>query len=122
MIKELERLLSNSYAKEDFVAFSAIAVMKDGSTFSGVTVKNEIYRDAIYAEQAAIARAITAGYKYGDFDKLYIMVGTKNINDLRHLNRDVITEFYEPDRRIYLYDLNRNNRVLKAGHLLFNIY
>lgn len=122
MVSELERLLSNAYAPYDHLCFSAVVMMKDKTTFSGVTVKNAIFRDAIYAEQAAIARAVAAGYKYGDFDRIYIMVGTKNLNDLKYINKDVIIEFMEPSAEVFLYDLNRNERVIKVGNLLFNIY
>ncbi|MDD2208287.1 MAG: hypothetical protein PHG03_00575 [Bacilli bacterium] len=122
MVNELERLLSNSHSPNDTICFSSIVIMKDGSSFGGVTVKNDIYRDAIYAEQVAIARAITAGYKYNDFNEIHIMVSTNNINDLRHINKDMITEHFEPSSEVFLYDKNRNMRVLKAGHLLFNIY
>ena len=122
MINELERLLSNAHAPHDVLCFSSVVVMKDGQTFGGVTVKNNIFRDAIYAEQAAIARAVAAGYKKKDFDKIYIMVGSNNINDLKYLNKDVIIEFMEPSSLVYLYDLNRNEKILKVGNLLFNIY
>lgn len=122
MINELERLLSNAHAPHDTLCFSSVVVMKDGQTFGGVTVKNNIFRDAIYAEQAAIARAVAAGYKKKDFDKIYIMVGSNNINDLKYLNKDVIIEFMEPSSLVYLYDLNRNEKILKVGNLLFNIY
>lgn len=122
MINELERLLSNAHAPHDALCFSSVVVMKDGQTFGGVTVKNNIFRDAIYAEQAAIARAVVAGYKKKDFDKIYIMVGSNNINDLKYLNKDVIIEFMEPSSLVYLYDLNRNEKILKVGNLLFNIY
>ena len=122
MVSELERLLSNSYAPYDHICFSAVVVMKDKSTFGGVTIKNDIFRDAIYAEQVAIAKAVTKGYKYGDFDAIYLMVGTKNINDFKYLNRDMILEFFEPDKHVYLYDLNRNERILKVGNLIDNIY
>ena len=122
MINELERLLSNAHSPHDALCFSSVVVMKDGQTFGGVTVKNNIFRDAIYAEQAAIARAVAAGYKKKDFDKIYIMVGSNNINDLKYLNKDVIIEFMEPSSLVYLYDLNRNEKILKVGNLLFNIY
>ncbi len=122
MVNELERLLSNSNSPYDRLCFSAIVVMKDNTTFAGVTVKNQIFRDAVYAEQAAIARAITAGYKYGDFMEIHLMVSTSNINDLRFINKDMITEHFEPSCEVFLYDKNRNMRVLKVGHLLFNIY
>ncbi len=122
MINELERLLSNAHAPHDALCFSSVVVMKDGQTFGGVTVKNNIFRDAIYAEQAAIARASAARSKKKDFDKIYIMVGSNNINDLKYLNKDVIIEFMEPSSLVYLYDLNRNEKILKVGNLLFNIY
>ena len=122
MINELERLLSNAHAPHDALCFSSVVVMKDGQTFGGVTVKNNVFRDAIYAEQAAIARAVAAGYKKKAFDKIYIMVGSNNINDLKYLNKDVIIEFMEPSSLVYLYDLNRNEKILKVGNLLFNIY
>ena len=122
MISELKRLLSNSYSPYDTKCFSAIVLMKDGNTYSGVTVKNAIYRDGIYAEQIAISRAIADGYKYGDFEKLYIMVGTDSISDLKYLNERFITEFFEPFKSVILYTLNEDTRVLKVGNLYNNIY
>lgn len=122
MVSELEHLLSNAYAPYDNLCFSCVVKMKDKTVFSGVTVKNSIFRDAIYAEQVAIARAVTAGYRYGDFDAIYIMVGSKDINDLKYINKDVIIEFMEPSSEVFLYDLNRNERILKVGNLLYNIY
>ena len=122
MISELKRLLSNSYSPYDIKCFSCIVVMKDGTTFSGVTVKNAIYRDTIYAEQVAIARAVTEGYKYGDFEKLYLMVGSDDIKDFKYLNNRVITEFFEPFKSIILYTLNEDKRVLKVGNLFNSIY
>ena len=122
MISELKELLSNSYSPYDTKCFSAIALMKDGTKFKGVTVKNAIFRDGIYAEQTAIAQAVTNGYKYGDFDTIYIMVGTNDIKDLKYLNERVITEFYEPEKCVILYTLSGDNRVLKVGNLYSNIF
>ena len=112
----------NSYAPYDNKNFAAIVVMKDGSKFRGVTVKNAIFRDGIYAEQIAIANAITKGYKYGDFETIYIMVGTNDIKDLKYLNERVITEFFEPEKSVILYTLDGDNRVLKVGNLYSNIF
>ena len=122
MISELKKLLSNSHSPYDEKNFASIVVMKDGTSFSGVTIKNAIYRDGIYAEQIAIARAITAGYKKGDFETIYIMVGTNNISDLKYLNENVITEFFEPSKTVVIYTLDEESRVLKVGNLYNNIY
>ena len=122
MISELKELLSNSYSPYDTKCFSCIVEMKDGIKFKGVTVKNAIFRDGIYAEQIAIASAVTKGYKYGDFECIYIMVGTNDIKDLKYLNERVITEFFEPEKSVILYTLDGDNRVLKVGNLYSNIF
>ena len=122
MISELKELLNNSYSPYDIKCFSSIVLMKDGSIFKGVTIKNAIYRDGIYAEQIAIAQAISKGYKKGDFEKIYVMVGTNNISDLKYLNRNIITEFFEPEKSVILYTLDETSRVLKVGNLYNNIY
>ena len=83
MISELKKLLDNSYTSIDEKRFSCIVLMKDGKKYNGVTVKNAVFRDGIYAEQIAIARAVTDGYKYGDFEKIYLMVGSNEISDLK---------------------------------------
>ena len=122
MISELKELLSNSYSPYSEKCYASIVVMKDGSKFKGVTIKNAIFRDSIYAEQIAIASAVTRGYKYGDFQTIYIMVGTNDIKDLKYLNERVITEFFEPEKSVILYTLNEENRVLKVGNLYSNIF
>jgi len=122
MISELKELLNNSYSPYSEKKFSSIVVMKDGTCFKGVTVSNAVYRDGIYAEQIAIASAITEGYKYGDFETLYLMVNTNDIRDLKYLNERVITEFFEPEKSVILYTLDGDNRVLKVGNLYSNIF
>ena len=117
MIKDLEKLLSRAHSPCDNTRVSAIAVMKDGTSFSGVIIKNVIFRDAIYAEQAAIARAAAKGYRYGDFKELQIMANLKDIADLKHINHDVIIEFMEPNASIFLYDINHNPKELKVSDL-----
>lgn len=122
MVNELERLLSNSYAPYDNINFSAIVTTKDKKVFGGVSIKNAIFRDTIYAEQAAIARAVTLGYRYKDFDTLYLMVSTNDLNDLKYINKDMILEFFEPDKEIFLYNIKREVRVIKVGNLINHIY
>ena len=122
MISELKELLKSSYSPYSDKLYSSIVVMKDGFKFKGVTVKNATYRDGIYAEQIAVASAVTAGYKYGDFDTIYIMVNSNDIRDLKYLNERVITEFFEPEKSVILYTLDGDNRVLKVGNLYSNIF
>ena len=122
MRRKLEQLIGNAYTPYDRVKFASVALMDDGAEFSGVTVKNSVFRDGIYAEQIAIASAVTAGYKKGNFDCLYVMVNTDNIADLKYLNRDIIVEFFEPSDRVILMTITGEKRVLKVGNLFNNIY
>lgn len=122
MRRRLEALLQNAYTPYDRIKFASIVTLDDGSYYFGVSVKNSVFRDGIYAEQIAIASAVTAGYKKGSFNSLHLMVNTDNISDLKYLNRDIIIEFFDPSDRVYLYTLNGDKRVLKVGTLYNNIY
>lgn len=122
MRRELEILLNNAWTPYDRVKFASIVLMDDGSKYSGVTVKNSVFRDGIYAEQIAIASAVTDGYKKGSFDSIYVMVNTDNISDLKYLNRDIIVEFFDPSDRVILMTISGEKRVLKVGNLFNNIY
>ena len=122
MRRKLENLINNAYTPYDRIKFASIAVMDDGTEFCGVSVKNSVFRDGIYAEQIAIASAVTHGYKKGNFDSLYIMVNTDKIGDLKYLNRDIIVEFFDPSDRVILMTITGDKRVLKVGNLFNNIY
>ena len=50
------------------------------------------------------------------------MVSTNDLNDLKYINKDMILEFFEPDREIFLYNIKREVRVIKVGNLINHIY
>lgn len=120
--KKLIKLLERSCVPSDSLHFSSIVVMKDGTEFHGVNVKNSVFRDAIYAEQSAIAQAITTGYKKGDFEKIYLMVGSPSISDLKYLNRAVISEFFEGDKDVVCMNLFGQEVILKVNNLYSAIF
>ena len=120
--KELINLLQNCCVPSDSLHFSAIVVMKDGNEFSGVNVKNAVFRDAIYAEQSAIAQAITLGYKKGDFERIYLMVGSESIADLKYLNRAVISEFFEDDKEVVCMNLFGQEIILPVSNLYSAVF
>ncbi len=102
MREKLTNLLNNSYSPYSHFRVSAICVMKDGTEFSGVNVENASYGATICAERCAIVSSIAAGYKKGDFDKLYVMVDSDKISSCCFLCRQVITEFFDKDSDIIL--------------------
>ena len=120
--KKLISLLQNCCVPSDSLHFSSIVVMKDGNEFYGVNVKNSVFRDTIYAEQSAIAQAITSGYKKGDFERIYLMVGSESISDLKYLNRAVISEFFEGNCEVVCMNLFGQEVVLPVNDLYSSIF
>ena len=117
MKNKLTQLLTNAYSPIDNLAFACAIEMNDGEIFYGVNVKNSVYRDAIYAEQAAIGAAITAGYKAQDFIKMNILVNTQKLTDFRFLRNSIISEFFAPNCFIELMNLKGEVKLIKAGDL-----
>ena len=97
---ELIELLNQSYAPYSGFAVSSIVVMKDGKYFKGVNVENASYGATVCAERVAIWNAVAAGYRKGDFHKLYVMVDRDKISSSCFLCRQVILEFFDPEDEI----------------------
>lgn len=100
MKDKLISLLNNSYSPYSHFRVAAIAVMKDGKEFSGVNVENASYGAAICAERSAIVSAISAGYKKYDFETLYVMCDNDKIGFSCMVCRQVISEFFEKDKKV----------------------
>ena len=103
MREKLERLLNNSYAKYSNYRVSCICVMKDGKEIPGVNVENASYGASICAERVAITSAIAQGYIKGDFKELHVMVDSDKIGMPCFACRQVISEFFDLDSKIYVY-------------------
>ena len=90
--------------------------MKDNKEFYGVNVENASYGATICAERVAITSAIAAGYKKHEFKELHIMVDSEKIGTPCFICRQVITELFDADTKVYLYSRN-NMEVLTVKEL-----
>ena len=117
MKEKLTNLLNNSYSPYSKFRVSAICVMKDGVEFSGVNVENASYGATICAERTAILSSIAAGYKKGDFDKLYVMVDNDKISSCCFMCRQVITEFFDKESDIILMNRLGEEKIYKVKDL-----
>ena len=106
MREELVKLLENSYAPYSKYQVSAIRVMKDGKLISGVNIENASYGVSMCAERVAIFKAISMGYKKGDFKELHVMVNSDKIGTPCFACRQVMTEFFDKDLVVYIYSKN----------------
>ena len=106
MKQELEKLLNNSYANYSNYRVACICIMKDGKHTKGVNVENASFGATICAERNAITNAIADGYKKGDFSELHVMVDSDKIGMPCFMCRQVITEFFDENDKIYVYSRN----------------
>lgn len=103
MREKLEKLLENCYAKYSDYQVSAICVMNDRKEFSGVNVENASYGATICAERVAITKAISEGYKKGDFKELHVMVNSEKLGSPCFICRQVISELLNQDVDVVMY-------------------
>ena len=104
MLDKLLKLLENSYSPYSKFRVAAIAVMNDNKEYTGINVENASYGAAICAERCAITKAISEGYKKGDFKELHVMCDSSKISSCCFICRQVITEFFNADDKIILYN------------------
>ncbi len=117
MRDKLVKLLENSYSPYSHFRVASIAVMKDGREFGGVNVENASYGASICAERSAILSAISAGYKRYDFETLYVMCDNDKIGMSCFVCRMVISEMFEPDKKIIAMNPNGDEEVHTVSEL-----
>lgn len=117
MRDKLVKLLENSYSPYSHFRVASIAVMKDGREFGGVNVENASYGASICAERSAILSAISAGYKRHDFETLYVMCDNDKIGMSCFVCRMVISEMFEPDKKIIAMNPNGDEEVHTVSEL-----
>lgn len=104
MKDKLLKLQENSYVPISHFPVSACVVTKDGREFFGVNVEDASMRAGTCAERAAIFSAITAGVKKGEFREIHIMTSSKGIGMPCFVCRQMISEVFETDAKVYCYD------------------
>lgn len=117
MKEKLKELLNNSYAPYSNYKVGAILVMKDGKEYSGVNIENASYGATVCAERVAILKAVSDGYRKGDFEKLYIINSSDSVGSPCMLCRQVFVEFFESDLEVTCYSFDGKERTNKVSEL-----
>lgn len=99
MKEKLENLLQNAYSPYYKFRVAAIIITNDGNEFKGVNVENA-NGTSICAERNAIAAAVAAGYRKGDFEHIYLMLESHEIGYPCFACRQVLLEFLNEDSLI----------------------
>ena len=106
MKEKLLELHQNSYVPISNFPVSACVVTKNGREFYGVNVEDASTRAGTCAERTAIFNAITAGVKKEDFLELHVMVSSGKVGMPCFVCRQMISEVYSKDAKVYCYSIN----------------
>lgn len=104
MKERLLELLNNSYSPYSKFRVAAIVVTYDNKGYTGVNIENASYGATVCAERVAILKAVSEGYKKGSFKELHVMCDSEKISSCCFLCRQVITEFFDNEAKIVLYN------------------
>ena len=94
-----------SYSPYSNFAVGAALICKDGKVFQGANVENSAYPLCMCAERNAIYNAMMNGYKKSDFVALAIVADTDEPCSPCGACRQVISELFPRDGKIYLSNL-----------------
>lgn len=93
----------NAYSPYSGFKVGATILTKDGKTIDGCNVENAVYGSTMCAERTAIYKAVSMGYKPGDFEAIAIASSGDNFSPCGSC-RQVINEFGEDIDLIFEWD------------------
>ncbi len=92
LLQHAHQAKENAHAPYSGFKVGAAILTKDGSVIEGCNVENVAYGSTMCAERVAIYKAVSMGYKPGDFDAIAIASTGKNFSPCGSC-RQVINEF-----------------------------
>lgn len=117
MIERLRENLKNSYSPYSHYPVSALVKTKDGRIFTGVNVENASYGATVCAERCAILRAACEGIRPGELEELHLMVGSGKIGMPCFMCRQMISEFFDGDKKIFCYSTEGDMKTFKVSDI-----
>ena len=114
ILKQAHRAKENAYSPYSNFKIGATILTKDGITIDGCNVENSAYGSTMCAERTAIFKAVSMGYKPGDFKAIAIASNGKNFSPCGAC-RQVINEFGDDIDLIFEWD---NKLIIKPLKLL----
>lgn len=94
LLEQAHQAKENAYSPYSRFKVGATILTKDGKTIDGCNVENAAYGSTMCAERTAIFKAISMGYKPGDFKAIAIAASGDNFSPCGSC-RQVINEFGE---------------------------
>lgn len=107
-----------SYSPYSKFAVGAALLCKDGEVFVGANIENSSYPLCMCAERNALYNALMHGYKKEDFLALAIVADTDEPCSPCGACRQVISELFPREGKIYLSNLKGLNKETNIDELL----
>ena len=107
-----------SYSPYSKFAVGAALLCKDGKVFEGANVENASYPVCMCAERNALYSAMMNGYKKSDFVALAIVADTDEPCSPCGACRQVISELFPKESKIYLANLKGDTKETDIEELL----
>ncbi len=92
LLEQADKAKENAYSPYSGFKVGATILTKDGNTIDGCNVENAAYGSTMCAERTAIYKAVSMGYKPGDFQAISIASSGDNFSPCGAC-RQVISEF-----------------------------
>lgn len=99
LLKLADEAKENAYCRYSGYKVGAAILAKDGTIITGCNVENASYGLTMCAERTAIFKAVTMGYKPGDFEAIAIASSGEDFSPCGAC-REVINEFSDDDMMI----------------------
>ena len=103
LLESADRAKEHAYAPYSGFKVGAAILTKDGTIVEGCNVENAAYNSTICAERTAIFKAVSMGYKPGDFKAIAIASSGSNFSPCGAC-RQVISEFGKEIELIFEWD------------------
>ena len=117
MFDRLKKVLNNSYAPYSGFLVGAILVTRDNKEFTGVNVENASFGGSICAERVAITKAISEGYRKGDFKEIHIINDGGEFAMPCFICRQTFLEFFDGDTKIFVHDIEGKQEEYSMNNL-----
>ena len=103
LLEQADKEKENAYSPYSGFKVGATILTKDGHTINGCNVENAAYGSTMCAERTAIYKAVSMGYKPGDFQAISIASSGDNFSPCGAC-RQVISEFGTDIDLVYKWD------------------
>jgi len=117
LLRAADKAKENSYSPYSDFKVGATILTKDGKRIDGCNVENAAYGSTMCAERAAIYKAVSLGYKPGDFEAIAIVSSGKNFSPCGACRQTIAEYEFKQSKNIEVFFTGETGNIVKANSL-----